>query len=657
MPLTKVSFSLIDGIPLNVVDYGAVGDGSTDCTAAIQAAFDAVQSAGGVYFPPGNYKITAQITLTTNNVAVFGEGSTQTIITYAGANTTNDIFLMGNGTNEFKNLTLKGLRVTSTVTMTGGFAFHFRRIVRSYLNDIVLEGQDGNSPSKVYGGLWFDGCDDVQLTQFRMTPLNEGIRINGLAGAGQPKAGLFINDGKITGGTIGVHVGGAFGGLYINMTDIIAMSTAGVKIDTSIVAEANREVFLGQTCVIDSISAGYGIHITDALGGGQTLQMTGTWVASASSHGVFFDNCTTYIATLTGCVLFNNGGDGLQLNNTNPKVLIAGSTIRNNGGYGINGGVNNNGVRIADCVFLNNASGDFTDWPTLTASISQQGQFVKELIIGETSATSKGSNFTIATGLDINLANMSSVNAAYSKDMLVVYAGGRGSSAAYTYINCANTAGGSFKVDGTGQIYADFGTIVTPADYAEMFEWADGNLSAEDRIGMTVALVGNKIKIAEFGDTPIGVVSAEPVIVGDAAPFRWTGAFVRDDWGRTQFETVQVIEWKEKDPGEFHTEKDVMGRQVIVVDRPGGEKTHSYIVGQVPNGIVPPTNAVIKTVDQAKTNPSWDKDQIYVPRKDRKEWSAVGMLGKLRIKKGAVVSPSWIKMRDISENIEEWLVK
>jgi hypothetical protein len=46
----------------NVKDYGALGDGSNDDTAEIQAALDAVPSVGGiVFFPAGNYKITAPL--------------------------------------------------------------------------------------------------------------------------------------------------------------------------------------------------------------------------------------------------------------------------------------------------------------------------------------------------------------------------------------------------------------------------------------------------------------------------------------------------------------------------------------------------------------------------------------------------------------------
>src|SRR5437016_1357060 len=42
----------------SVKAFGAVGDGTTDDTAAVRAAFAAVPAAGGtVYFPPGTYII------------------------------------------------------------------------------------------------------------------------------------------------------------------------------------------------------------------------------------------------------------------------------------------------------------------------------------------------------------------------------------------------------------------------------------------------------------------------------------------------------------------------------------------------------------------------------------------------------------------------
>ena len=53
------SFTPVAGMNLgwtSVMDYGAIGDGSADDTAAITAAIAALPSPGVLYFPPGTYK-------------------------------------------------------------------------------------------------------------------------------------------------------------------------------------------------------------------------------------------------------------------------------------------------------------------------------------------------------------------------------------------------------------------------------------------------------------------------------------------------------------------------------------------------------------------------------------------------------------------------
>lgn len=72
MPLTKVSYSMIEGAYVNVLDFGAVGDGAADDTAAIQAAIDYAYDQGigpshtnqpVVYLPSGQYKVTDSLVL------------------------------------------------------------------------------------------------------------------------------------------------------------------------------------------------------------------------------------------------------------------------------------------------------------------------------------------------------------------------------------------------------------------------------------------------------------------------------------------------------------------------------------------------------------------------------------------------------------------
>lgn len=60
MSLTKATYSMIEGAPISVLDYGAVADGVTDDSAAIQAALNAGDV---VVFPAGVYSIAAPIAI------------------------------------------------------------------------------------------------------------------------------------------------------------------------------------------------------------------------------------------------------------------------------------------------------------------------------------------------------------------------------------------------------------------------------------------------------------------------------------------------------------------------------------------------------------------------------------------------------------------
>lgn len=91
MSLTKVSYSMITGAVANVLDYGAKGDGTTNDTAALQAAIDAVNAQpmnGVVYLPSGTYKITTALSVP-YGVSIFGDGGTASIIQAEACNGLN----------------------------------------------------------------------------------------------------------------------------------------------------------------------------------------------------------------------------------------------------------------------------------------------------------------------------------------------------------------------------------------------------------------------------------------------------------------------------------------------------------------------------------------------------------------------------------------
>lgn len=73
MALTKVSYSMVTGAPANVLDFGAVGNGTTDDTSAIQTAIDEAPLGCDLVFPaaPNGYLISSTILLNRNIRLVF----------------------------------------------------------------------------------------------------------------------------------------------------------------------------------------------------------------------------------------------------------------------------------------------------------------------------------------------------------------------------------------------------------------------------------------------------------------------------------------------------------------------------------------------------------------------------------------------------------
>lgn len=149
----------------------------------------------------------------------------------------------------------------------------------------------------------------------------------------------------------------------------------------------------------------------------------------------------------------------------------------------------------------------------------------------------------------------------------------------------------AFRVTGEGKIYATNATVNTGADYAEYFEWADGNPDSEDRVGCFVTFDEEnpgKIRIADEDDYILGIVSGMPNVIGNGDEC-WKKRYLLDDFGRYITETFEYEDENEN-----------------------GEKT-------------------IKTVTKWKESPDYNPEEIYIPRDSRQEWSAIGMLGVLSV--------------------------
>lgn len=175
--------------------------------------------------------------------------------------------------------------------------------------------------------------------------------------------------------------------------------------------------------------------------------------------------------------------------------------------------------------------------------------------------------------------------------------------------NVEKTEAGNYMVIGNGTasarsncfrvyttaVYGNGAYNSSGADYAEYFEWLDGNEGAEDRAGRFVTLDGDKIRLANANDDFIlGIVSGNASVIGDSHDDQWAHMYERDIFGRFIFEDVEIPAITEQ-IDEDHTE------------------------------ILVPAHME----HRLKLNPAYDNTQTYLPRSQRSEWDAVGMVGKL----------------------------
>lgn len=168
----------------------------------------------------------------------------------------------------------------------------------------------------------------------------------------------------------------------------------------------------------------------------------------------------------------------------------------------------------------------------------------------------------------------------------------------------------AFRVSRTGKVYGSGDFNTTGADYAEYFEWTDGNPDGEDRRGLFVTLDGEKIRLATADDDYIlGVVSSTPAYVGDSYGDQWQGMYLKDRWGNTVMEMQEVPESTIDIPHQEELDED--GNIIREA------YTEKVVVAEAHEELLP----VI--------NPDYDPSQPYTPRDQRPEWAPVGMLGKL----------------------------
>lgn len=170
------------------------------------------------------------------------------------------------------------------------------------------------------------------------------------------------------------------------------------------------------------------------------------------------------------------------------------------------------------------------------------------------------------------------------------------------------TQNSAMQVDFSGNVYAGGAYKTNGADYAEYFEWLDGNVDNQDRIGLFVTLDGDKIKLANKDDYILGVISANPSIVGNSAELDWHDKYKTDVYGRLIYDESynpivsenynDTLEYVPRGARKEYSKVGLLGQLVVQDD--GTCKVNGYCTASV-NGVATKSDSgyrVIKRIDE-----------------------------------------------------------
>ena len=287
---------------VSVKDFGAVGDGSNDDTAEIQAALDSISSTGGkVVIPRGKYKLTSTITIPAY-VTLEGEGRGDGSSSASGTRLQiahNGRAIRLNGTKS----AISSLTVKYTVTATTDEAVYLENVADPLIKEVYIVD--------AYNGVTIVSCNTpvVHSCDVMNGKGVHSFKVQGDATLGPGDSFLLSN---VSGGFTGTGPAGYTHLLldnYANSGKVLGYRFVkgdyGVKVQGT-VDDPDDIWFESGGCDNQAIN---GYRFTT----GQQIYLNDAWVGQSTESGIVFSSSFTGNASIVSPRVRGAGQHGIQI--------------------------------------------------------------------------------------------------------------------------------------------------------------------------------------------------------------------------------------------------------------------------------------------------------------------------------------------------------
>jgi hypothetical protein len=424
---------------ISVKDFGAVGNGSTDDAAAIQAAVDYASTfseGARVCFPAGQYRVNSSVVVTKGGVQLQGDGAPATWIVNGTTNAPAIDF--GDGSNTYFRNAVRGMafgQASGVAPVDGNCGLRVRKCGRFMMDGV----QTFQFPAALHDGVIFDN-----VTESYVNAVGFQNAVNASWVMRNNTFGIFATNGNCSGSRVGMLFRSCQG-MYFTNFDNFGNSEYAFDIGSD--GSGDSRFFFFTNCIGDTS----GIHnwriteleigqFNNCWGSTQLEPVTGPagdgfFVSGSKCTDLSFNNCVAVgnnrhglhlelaaRVSITGCTFGANfiptfagglgsgngvgagGGSGILVGALSSIVNITGGSARDNQRYGVEVASGASSVRINDLEtrfnilggVLNNANAT-----TAECKVTNVAGFNPRGFISAPSVPASGTPVRNLTGVDV----------------------------------------------------------------------------------------------------------------------------------------------------------------------------------------------------------------------------------------------------------------